>query len=33
MDEDFLIDSGEWHDSLHCLTQDGEPRGVPEDLV
>ena len=32
MDEDFLIVSGEWHDSLHCPTQDGELGGVPEDL-
>ena len=28
MDEDFLIVSGEWHDRLHCPTQDGEPGGV-----
>ena len=28
MDEDFLIVSAEWHDGLHCLTQDGEPGGV-----
>ena len=33
MDEDFLIVSGEWHDGLHCPTQDGEPGGVPKDLV
>ena len=33
MDEDFLIISGEWHDGLHCPTQDGEPGGVPQDLV
>ena len=32
MDEDFLIISSEWHDSLHCPIQDGEPGGVPEDL-
>ena len=32
MDEDFLIISSEWHDGLHCPTQDGEPSGVPEDL-
>ena len=31
MDEDFLIISSEWHDGLHCPTQDGEPSGVPED--
>ena len=31
MDKDFLIISGEWHDSLHCPTQDREPNGVPED--
>ena len=23
MDEDFLIVLGEWHDDLHCPTQDG----------
>ena len=23
MDEDFLIISGDWHDGLHCPTQDG----------
>ena len=28
MDEDFLIVLGEWHDGLHCPTQDGEPGGV-----
>ena len=31
MDKDFLIISGEWHDSLHCPTQDREPNGVLED--
>ena len=31
MDKDFLIISGEWHDSLHCPTQDRELDGVPED--
>ena len=28
MDEDFLIVSREWHDELHCPTQDGTPGGV-----
>ena len=32
MDEDFLIVSGEWHDVLHCPTQDGEPGGIPKAL-
>ena len=32
MDEDFLIVSGEWHDGLHCFTQDKELGGVPKDL-
>ena len=27
--DDFLIASGEWHDSLHCQTQEGEPGGMP----
>ena len=30
--EDFLIISGEWHDGLHCPTQDGEPGGIPENV-
>ena len=25
----YLIASREWHDSLHCPTQEGEPGGVP----
>lgn len=25
MDEDFLIVSGDWHNGLHCPTQNGEP--------
>ena len=29
MDEDFLIVSGDWHDGLHCPTQEGEPGRVP----
>ena len=29
MKDDFLIVSGEWHDSLHCPTQEGAPSGVP----
>ena len=29
MKDDFLISSGEWHDSLHCSTQDGALGGVP----
>ena len=28
MDKDFLIVSEEWHDGLHCPTQDGTPGGV-----
>ena len=32
MDEDFLIISSEWHDDLHCPTQDGELGGAPKDL-
>ena len=30
MEEDWLIISGEWHDGLHCPTQDREPSGVPK---
>ena len=30
MKDDFLIASGEWHDSLHCLVQKGKPSGVPQ---
>ena len=30
MYKDFLIVSGEWHDGLHCPTQDREPGGVPK---
>ena len=29
IDEDFLIVSGDWHDGLHCPTQEGEPSRVP----
>ena len=29
MKDDFLIALGEWHDVLHCPTQEGEPGGVP----
>ena len=29
MKDDFLIALGEWHDGLHCPTQEGEPGGVP----
>ena len=29
MKDDYLITSGEWHDGLHCLTQEGELGGVP----
>ena len=29
MKDDFLIASAEWHDGLHCSTQDGAPGGVP----
>ena len=28
MDQDFLIISGEWHNGLHCSTQEGQPGGV-----
>ena len=28
LDQDFLIVLGEWHDDLHCLTQDRQPSGV-----
>ena len=28
MKDDFLIVSGEWHDSLHCLVREGELGGV-----
>ena len=28
MDEDFLIVSSEWHDGLHCPSQDREPGGM-----
>ena len=27
--DDFLITSGEWHNGLHCLTQEGTPSEVP----
>ena len=29
MKDDFLIVSSEWHDCLHCPTQEGAPGGVP----
>ena len=29
MKDDYLIASREWHDGLHCPTQEGEPDGVP----
>lgn len=29
--EDFLIVSGEWHDSLHCPTTEGTPGGAVGD--
>ena len=29
MKDDYLIVSEEWYDGLHCLTQVGEPGGVP----
>ena len=29
MNDDYLIVSGPWHDGLPCLTQLGEPSGVP----
>ena len=29
MKDGFLIVSGEWHDGLHCPTQEGAPGGVP----
>ena len=28
LNKDFLIVSGEWHDDLHCQTEEGEPGGV-----
>ena len=28
MDQDFMIISGEWHDGLHCPTQEEKPGGV-----
>ena len=29
MKDDYLITSGEWHDGLYCLTQEGDLGGVP----
>ena len=29
MKDDYLISFGKWHDGFHCLTQEGEPGGVP----
>ena len=29
MKDDYLITSREWHDGLHCPTQEGEPGEVP----
>ena len=31
MKDDYLIASGEWHDSRHCLTQARDLGGVPSD--
>ena len=31
IDENLLIVSGDWHDRLHCPTQEGELGKVPED--
>ena len=28
LNKDFLIVSGEWHDGLHCPTEEGVPSGV-----
>ena len=28
LNKDFLIVFGEWHDGLHCPTEEGEPSGV-----
>ena len=28
LNKDFLIMSGEWHDSLHCPTREGQPSGI-----
>ena len=28
LNKDFLIVFGEWHDGLHCLTEEGEPGEV-----
>ena len=28
MKNDYLVNSGEWHDGLHCPTQVKEPGGV-----
>jgi len=29
MKDDFLVVLGEWHEGLHCPTQEGAPGGVP----
>ena len=29
MEDDYLIASGEWHDGLHCPTQERKPGGIP----
>ena len=29
MKDDYLIASGEWHNGLHCPTQEEDPSGVP----
>ena len=29
MKDNYLITSGEWHDSLHCPTREGKPGGAP----
>ena len=33
MENNYLIISGEWTDSLHCLTRAGDPSKVPLGLV
>ena len=32
IDEDFLIILGDWHDGLHCTTQEGELSRVPTNI-
>ena len=31
MKDDYVIESREWHDGLHCPPREGEPGGVPYD--